>query len=122
MNKEDILRSLKRNRMGFIEEEYIIQDNIAKQFDKDHIEYKKEYKLGPRNRIDFYIEELGIGIETKKGKPNKDNLFKQLTRYSQFESIKELIVVVERSVKLPQSINGKNITIISLNKLQGVAI
>ncbi len=85
------------------------------------ISFEKEYRLAPRNRIDFFIDG-GIGLEVKRGKPNKTRVTKQLQRYASFEDIKAIVLVVDRTVDIPNEINGKKCILFGLNRLWGVAL
>lgn len=117
---EQVIAALKRMRTHVIINEFILQRSIAKELDNAGISYKSEFLLGSKNRIDF-LTDSGIGIEAKKGKPNEQLVFKQLTRYAEFEQIKGLILVIERYMDLPDQINGKPIVSIGLRKLWGIA-
>jgi hypothetical protein len=108
-------------RISYISEEYALQRIIAESLEKAHVAFTKEYKLGPRNRIDFFVD--GIGIEIKKGKPNRASVQSQLVRYAEFEKIRGIILIVERNVVgIPTEINQKPCYVIGLNRLWGIAI
>lgn len=79
-----------------------------------------EYPLTAKDRIDFLCGD--IGIEIKKGRPNKAALIKQLGRYAQSPALSALVVVTEKSLPLPQTLSDKPLRLISLQKLQGVAL
>jgi hypothetical protein len=118
---EIIISALKELRVNAVFEEYELQDEIAKILKSHNISFIKEHKLGPRNRIDFFIDK-GIGIEIKKGKPNRTKVIKQLERYASFNEISALILVIERSMDIPRYINNKPCLSIGLNKQWGIAI
>jgi len=63
---QQIIKALSTLRIGKISVEYDLQNDIANVLDKAKIKYKKEYKLGPRNRVDF-LTAAGTTIEIKKG-------------------------------------------------------
>jgi len=116
------LASLRRLRVQAVRLEYGLQDDIAAQLSADGIPFAKEYKLAPRNRIDFLVPS-GIGIEVKKGKPNAGQVASQIERYSRFDSIQTLVLVVERNVfDYASSANGKPVHYVSLSKLWGIAL
>lgn len=117
----DIFNSLSKIRIGVIYEEFTLQNMISKLLEQEGIQYYKEYKLAPKNRIDFLIPG-GIGIEIKKGKPNQTQVLKQISRYTSFDEINTLILVVERNVDIPNEVNGKKCYSFGLNKLWGVAL
>lgn len=70
-----------------------------------------EYPLDKQNIIDFYCE--GIGIEVKI-KGNRKNILKQCQRYCEFSDIKSLVLVTNRAMGLPASINNKPCAIVNL--------
>lgn len=118
---ELVLQALRRIRTPIISEEFEIHRLIKLELDKDSISFVHEYRLAPRNRIDFLTIAAGIGIEVKKGKPNEVQVYKQLERYLQFEPVNGIILVIERYMDLPDEINGKPVRSIALRKLYGVA-
>lgn len=119
---EDVLASLRRLRVQHVMYEYTLQDAIAKQLAADGISYQKEYRLGPHNRIDFLLPG-GIGIEAKKGKWDSGRVAEQVERYCRFETISQLVLVIERCVFWhDRSTGGKPVHYIALNKLWGIAL
>jgi hypothetical protein len=117
---ELVVTALKRIRSHVIISEYKLHEIIARELTNEGISFQREVPLGPRNRIDF-LTSNGIGIEAKKGKPNEQQVFNQLERYSQFESVTGLILLIERYMDLPEEINGKPVRSIGLRKLWGIA-
>lgn len=103
-----------------VDDEYELQHKIAEQLIKAGIPFKKEYVLGPRNRVDFMID--GCIIEVKKGKPNKQQVIRQLERYTGFSEVTSVILVVETSLDIPREVNSKKCFSFGLNKLWGIAL
>lgn len=120
MKVEAILNVLRNLRINVVDEEYELQDQIAKALSSANIAYQKEYRLGRRNRVDFFID--GIVIEVKKGKPYSGQVIKQIERYAAFKEVTTIILVVERNLDLPKKINGKPVYSFGLNKLWGIAL
>ncbi|NMD37441.1 MAG: DNA/RNA nuclease SfsA [Christensenellaceae bacterium] len=120
-NINKILGLLKGAKLPFSVEEFQIHQHIIKLFNDNDIKFIHEFKIKGNSRIDFFVEDE-IGVEVKKGRPNKTNLIKQLTKYSECENICAIIVIVEKSIALPDSINGKNIYSINLNSQWGIAL
>lgn len=118
---DKVLGVLRSIRINVVFEEYELQEMIARIFENSGIAFKKEYKLAARNRIDFLVEG-GIGIEVKKGKPNRTQVCRQLERYAAFDEINCVILIVERSVNIPCKVNGKQCVLFGLNRLWGVAL
>jgi hypothetical protein len=116
-----VLQALRKIRINVIYEEFRLQEMIAEKLTEASLEFKKEYKLAARNRIDFLVDG-GIGIEVKKGRPNRTQVLKQLERYAAFEEISAVILVVERNVYIPDIVNSKRCILFGLNRLWGVAL
>lgn len=107
-------------RMPAQPEEYDIHAQVASALGAAGHAYVHEYKLGPRCRIDFKVGR--VGIEVKKGRPAASELTKQLRRYLASDELDAVIVVTQRVTRLPASIGGKPVYIVSLNRLWGVAL
>lgn len=71
----------------------------------------REYPLDSKNIIDFYCD--GIGIEVKI-KGNRKTIYKQCLRYCAFDDIKALILVTNRAMGFPTSINSKPCAVVNL--------
>lgn len=113
------LRSLHLHPQGL---EYEIQDRIAESLTIHGVSFRREYRLGSRNRVDFLCPD-GIAIEVKKGKPASAALTAQAERYAAFEVISTIILVVERCVfDAPETVNGKPVHYIALAKNWGIAL
>lgn len=116
-----IVEILSKLRINVVDEEYELQKDIDQLLTVAGIDFKKEYVLGPRNRVDFLTMD-GIAIEVKKGKPNKQRVIQQLERYTKFEEVTAVILVVETSLYIPKELNGKPCLSFGLNKLWGIAL
>lgn len=119
-NTQEILQALQTLRVPAVPGEYDLHSMIAQALARAGIAYRHEYRLAPRRRIDFLIGR--IGLEVKKSRPASRALIAQLRRYLESEEVDELIVVVQRSVPLPQKILGKSVILFSLDRLWGVAL
>lgn len=115
-----LLRALSSVRTPAQPEEYDIHAAIASALTEAGLCYEHEYKLGPRCRIDFRVER--VGIEVKKGRPAVAALTRQLRRYMASEALDAVVVVTQRAVQLPDTIAGKPLYQVSLNRLWGVAL
>lgn len=100
--------------------EYDIHAMLAAAFETAGLEYAHEYRLAPRCRLDFMCS--GVAVEVKKGRPQTAQLARQISRYMQSETVREMVVVVQRRTPLPETICGKPVYVISLNTLWGVAL
>jgi hypothetical protein len=115
-----IADALSAVRMPAQPEEYDIHAAVAGALDGSGLGYTHEYKLGPRNRIDFLVGR--VGIEVKKGRPATSDLTRQLRRYLAADALDGLIVVTQRVTAVPREICGKPVMLVSLNRLWGVAL
>ena len=84
------------------------------------IPYAHEVKLAPRCRIDLMCGR--VGIEIKRGKPEPKRILQQLARYAACEGVDGLILVAERTVAVPRTMQGKPVRVICLNRLWGIAL
>ena len=115
-----IIAALSPVRMPAQPEERDIHAAVAEALAGAGLEYAHEYRLGPRNRIDFLVGR--VGIEVKKGRPAASQLVKQLRRYLESDMLEGIIVVTQRATVLPDTICGKPVRQVSLNRLWGVAL
>lgn len=117
---EEIIAAVSSLRLSPVIEEYALHDAIADVLAAHGIPCTHEAKIGPRSRIDFLCDH--IGIEVKRGKPARAALLSQLARYCESEQIDALILVVERTANLPRACRGKPVYVLSLNRLWGVSL
>jgi len=89
-----------------------LQDGIEEVLKAAGIAYKREVILSKEDRIDFFVEEGGIGMEVKT-KGSISALTRQVHRYVQFESIQGILIVTPlgRLTSLPGAINGKPVIV-----------
>lgn len=73
---------------------------------------EREVRLSPKDRIDFLVNET-IGIEVKI-KGSKRAIYRQLQRYAEIDQLQRVILVSAVALGLPEMINGKPITLVSL--------
>ena len=117
---ERIIDALAAVRMPAQPEEYDIHAQVAAALGAAGLPFEHEYKLGPSCRIDFKVGR--VGIEVKKGRPASAELTMQLRRYLASDALDAVVVVTQRVTRLPRSIDGKPVCILSLNRLWGVAL
>jgi len=119
-NISHIISALSTVKISLRLDEKSIHRKIMDVFDYHKIRYVHEYKLIPHKRFDFWMD--GIVLEIKKAKPSKITLLNQLNRYTKSDKVKAIIVVLEKSMDLPKSLNDTPIFVLSLNANWGVAI
>ena len=115
-----ILAALESVRAPAQPGEYDLHSLISAALSGAGISCAHELRLAPRCRIDFFAE--GVGIEVKKGRPDRNALAGQIARYLASAEVEALVVVTQRAVPLPESIGGKRVRLVSLNRLWGVAL
>ena len=113
-------RALSALRIPLIVNEYQLHEHIAAALSDGGFVIQHEAVLGPRCRIDFLVDR--IGVEVKRGKPQKAALLRQCSRYLASDQIDALILVLDTSVSLPREMNGKPLITFGLNKLWGIAL
>ena len=115
-----LTHALSALRIPLAVSEYQLHEWIAAALRDGGFVVQHEAVLGPRCRIDFLIDR--IGIEVKRGKPQKAQLIRQCTRYLASDKIDALILVLDMSVSLPRELCGKPLITFGLNRLWGVAL
>ena len=117
---ERIIAALRELRSPFALYEQDIHQAVTRRLTEAGLPFTHEKNLAPGCRIDFWCG--GVGIEIKKGKPKPSALLEQLRRYAVSEEIGTLVVLTQRSVRLPAAVCGKPLVQITLNQLWGVAL
>lgn len=115
-----IERALQTLRIPLTDSEYKLHDLIAAALVGGGFVVYHEVSIAPRCRIDFLID--GVGIEVKRGKPDKKRLREQCERYLAQDSVEALIIVLDGAVTLPGRIAGKPVRVMGLNRLWGIAL
>lgn len=77
--------------------------------------FVREHRLDEKSIPDLFNSEHGIAIEVKI-KGSKKEIYRQLLRYSEFHSVKILILCSNKALGLPPLIGGKPAYFIHLGK------
>ena len=117
---ERFIAALRELRSPFALYEQDIHQAVARQLTEAGLPFIHEKVIAPGCRIDFWCG--GVGVEIKKGRPRPSALLEQLRRYAVSEEIAALVVLTQRSVRLPASVCGKPLVQLTLNQLWGVAL
>lgn len=117
---DEVFEALSALRAPIQQGEYDLHRLVMGALDEAGLSYAHEVKLGPRCRIDLMCG--SVGIEIKRGRPERGRLMAQLTRYAQSPEIAALVVVAERRVDLPRRVAGKPVKLLCLNRLWGIAL
>ncbi len=109
---------LGRYRFAFTEGEKELQAGIAAALEACGLPFDPEFRLGPRDVVDFFVDER-LGVECKVDGSLKDVLL-QLMRYAQHDRIAGLILVSSRLKHrhLPPILNGKPLVFVPV--LRGI--
>jgi len=117
---EDIENALRVLLVPAVPGEYDLHALVRCALEKGGIPFVHEASIAPRSRIDFLSD--NIGIEIKKGKPQKSLLLSQISKYLSSDKLDAIIVVTQKSVSLPRSYLNKPIRQLPLDKLWGVSL
>lgn len=103
-----------------LEDEKELQSKIAEKLNQFGFRFTREQRLNSqhevnKNIIDFLVDP-GIGVEVKIGNASKMDIYKQVERYAKFEAIHSIILLTNKSMALPDTINGKPTYVINLSQ------
>lgn len=118
--RDAVWEALQAMRPPFVPYEIDIHKLVEERLAEAGLPFAHEARIGKGCRIDYLVGD--VGIEIKKGKPSVDILRRQLLRYAACEGISALILVSQRSVKLPKILGGKPLEVLALPQLWGVAL
>lgn len=102
----NIFASLKNKRL-YLQDEKILQEQIAKIF---HLAFadncRREFRLDEKNIPDFLLfNEIAVEVKIKG---SKRLIYKQCERYCMFDQVKALVLITNRNMGFPPTINGKD--------------
>jgi hypothetical protein len=89
------------------------QKEIAAALVNHRIDFTREHALDEKNIPDFFIN--GLVMEVKL-KGTAKQIYRQCQRYCEFDEVKELLLVTNKSMGLPEYINGKRCRILRIGK------
>ena len=108
--RERVALLLRTYRYTLTDEESL-QDGAAQVLADHGVIVEREYRLGPHDRIDFYVPATKLGIEVKShGSPTA--VLEQLFRYAQHDAVGALVLVTRRRALIPKAreLAGKPLT------------
>jgi predicted AAA+ superfamily ATPase len=108
----ELIQQLRKRKFMFTTEK-VLQGELEKFFrtvKSNPLKVRREYYLDQQNKniIDFFFIDEGIGIEVKI-KGSKRSIYNQLERYSKFEQIKVLILITNKAMGVPETLNNKDV-------------
>lgn len=115
-----VICALEAIRCGAACTEEELHAQVARALEDSGIQAEHEVRIAPRCRIDFLSG--SVGIEIKKSRPERAKLIAQLTRYAACEQIEALVVAAPRGVNLPKVIGGKQVILVALERMWGIAL
>ena len=120
MTAEEVLLALSSIRAPQAQDEYDLHGLVAAALQQAGIEFRHEAPLAPRCRIDFLCD--SVGVEIKRGRPDRIPVEKQLRRYADSGKVTALVLLSEKALPaLPGFVSGVPVYPVSLYKLWGVA-
>ena len=118
-NLDRVYSALMSMRAPVVMSEHTLHELALTTLKNSGIEAIHEVLISPGCRIDILAGD--IGIEIKRGRPNKKILLEQLKKYATSDGIGAIILITEKSVSMPDKINRKPLKTIALNRLWGIA-
>ncbi len=115
-----VVRALETLRIPLVESEYQLHELIAAALSDGGFVVRHEAAIAPRCRVDFLVD--GVGVEVKRGKPDKRRLLDQCRRYLELPALGALVLVLDTRVTLPDTLCGKPVVVVGLNRLWGIAL
>lgn len=112
MKIELILQVLSGQRFE-LSSEKALQIQIKERLFGCGVLVEAEYRFSIKDIVDFFCE--GIAIEVKI-KGSATEIFKQCKRYCEFDQVKELLLITNRSMGFPTEIFGKPCYVLNLGK------
>ena len=120
MDVQKVMNALRAIRSPRPQDEYDLHGLTAEALQEADISFIHEAPLAPRCRVDFLCGD--VGIEIKRGRPDRDAVLRQLRRYADTGKVKALILLCEKSVTLPVRMGNVPIYQVSLFSLWGLAL
>ena len=115
-----LTRALSTVRSPLVGSEYDLHAMIAAALRGGGFVVEHEARLGPGCRVDFLVGR--VAVEVKRGRPPRARLMQQCRRYLEQDAVDALILVVEKTANLPDTLCGKPLITFYLNRLWGVAL
>lgn len=102
-----------KHRFKNLQNEKLLQAELEEFFKANDIAYKREVILDKGNIIDFMLGNVGVEV---KCKATPMAIYEQLKRYAELEQIHMLILISNKAMRLPKTINNKPVYIITLGQ------
>lgn len=104
---------LSSGRFVRLDDEKALQAEMADYLNSKGVTFTREKRLSARDIPDFFIDDLAIEVKIKGGKMD---IYRQCERYCGYDEVKALILVTNKSMALPDQINGKPAYVLNISK------
>ena len=115
-----IIGAISSVRITSVLPEYDIHKLVEQAFTDSGIDFVHEARLGKGRRADFLVNRTAV--EVKKGAPAPSLVLKQIAGYLQSELVDDIVIVTRRKIRLPAQIGGKQVFMITLDRLWGISL
>ena len=115
-----VLTALSALRAPRVQDEYDLHAQVGAALEAAALSFRHEARLAPRRRADYLCG--SVVIEIKRGRPRTAALLRQLSGYAESPLVSAVVVVSERLPALPETVCGKPLRAIGLQRLWGVAL
>lgn len=81
--------------------------------------WEREYRLGPKERPDFFVlfdGGMGVVLEVKAARQNAAVILRQLERYAAHRAVSAIVLLTNTAIVLPPRIGGKFAYQVSLGR------
>lgn len=109
---ESVYKCIQRRRLN-LNSEAALQLDIENAFKEDGIVFEREVILSKKDRPDFMCGCIAVEVKIKG---SAKSIYRQCERYCQHGLVEALILVTNRSMGLPEEINGKPCYLINLGR------
>lgn len=114
MTAIDFILKFKNTRFNFQTEKQT-QAELEQKLLQLQCIFDREPYFDEKNIPDFFFPETGLCVEIKI-KGGRKQIYKQLERYSNFDQVKHILLMTNKSMLLPAVINQKPTSILNMGK------
>ncbi|MBP2232518.1 hypothetical protein J2847_005847 [Azospirillum agricola] len=101
----DIVRLIAGHRFD-LSNEKVAQAELESILIKAEIPFEREHRLSARDIVDFLVDG-GVAVEMKIRGHQKMAVYQQLARYARHETVREVVLITNMAMGLPEEIEGK---------------
>src|SRR3546814_15305462 len=116
MTDESLAKLAKMLRFGNFRlgHETLLQEDVEALFERNSVGFRREFILGPGERVDFLVGDR-IAVELKV-KCSPRVMMRQLQRYAAHDKVQAIILVTATVTSMPDSMNGKPVYVVNLGR------